>query len=210
MSEIMKAKFDILMPEQLWIASLSKKYPEVTFEILSILPTEELVGNALIKISGSNLVQILKEIREHPSSLEVYLISDSVKTKIINVKTNDPWLLISLIKSEIILKMPVIVQNGIAQWEVLAPHEKINKFTILLEEKKIKFELKSIGKHKEETIFTLRQSEVLDQALKLGYYEIPRKITLTELASTLNIAKSTLSGILRRIDKKLVQSNPKK
>jgi predicted DNA binding protein len=122
------------------------------------------------------------------------------------VKTNDPWLLISLIKSEILLKMPVIVKNGIAKWEVLAPQEKIRTFKKLLDEKKIKFELKSIMKYKEETKLTERQSEVLDQALKFGYYEIPRKITLTDLAIKLDIAKSTLSGTLRRIDKKLIQN----
>jgi len=204
MTEVMKAKFNIFLPDELWIAALSKKYPDTTFEVLSILPTEQMIGNALFKISGSNLEQILKEIKTHPSSIELYLISDAPNSKIVNVKTNDPWLLISLIKSEVILKMPVIIKNGVAKWEILAPHEKITRFNQLLKEKGIRFELKSLGKYKEETKFTERQSEVLDLAVKLGYYEIPRKITLTELAERLNLAKSTLSGILRRIDKKLI------
>ena len=205
MSEVMTAKFAIQMPKKLWIAALSKKYPEITFEILSILPTEKMIGNALVKITGDNAEKILQEITVHPSSLELHLISDLEKSKIFNVKTNDPWLLISLIKSEVILKMPVLVKNGIASWEILAPHEKISKFNDLLKEKNIKFQLKSIGKYKEEPQLTVRQTEVLDQAVKMGYYEIPRKITLTALAKKLNIAKSTLSGILRRIDKKLVR-----
>ncbi len=204
MSEILKAKFDITLPEKLWIAVLSKKYPEILFEILSILPTEEMIGNALIKISGTHLDPILAEIRKHPSSIELYLISNSVNTKIINVKTKDPWLLISLIKSEVILKMPVLVQNGLAHWEVLAPHEKIANLNKLFEAKQIKFELRGIGKYTEKPKLTERQSEILDQAVKLGYYEIPRKITLTELAEKLSLAKSTISGILRRIDKKLI------
>ncbi|NVM30098.1 MAG: helix-turn-helix domain-containing protein [Candidatus Helarchaeota archaeon] len=206
MSDVMTAKFAIQMPTKLWIAALSKKYPEITFEILSILPTEKMIGNALVKITGDNAEKILQEITVHPSSLELHLISDLEKSKIFNVKTNDPWLLISLIKSEVILKMPVLVKNGIASWEILAPHEKISKFNDLLKEKNIKFQLKSIGKYKEEPQLTVRQTEVLDQAVKMGYYEIPRKITLTALAKKLNIAKSTLSGILRRIDKKLIQN----
>jgi len=206
MSEIMIAKLEISMPEKLWIAELSKKYPDITFEILSILPTEKMVGNALIKFNGSNLDHLVTEIKAHPSSIELHLISDSTNSKILNVKTNDPWLLISIIKSEIILKMPVLVKNGIAKWEVLAPQEKIGKLKKLLDEKQIKFELKSIMKYKEEPQLTEKQSQVLDQAVKLGYYEIPRKITLTELAAQLNLAKSTLSGILRRIDKRLIQN----
>ena len=201
----MKAEFEITMPEKLWIAILSKEYSNIKFEILSILPTEKMVGNALVKISGPGLENILKEIKGHSSCLELHVIDNSEDSKIVNVKTNDPWLLISLIKSEVILKMPVIVENGIATWEVLAPHEKIAKFNELLGEKKVKFKLKSITKYKKEVTLTKRQSEVLDLAVKLGYYEIPRKITLTELADKLEIAKSTLSGIIRRIDKKLIQ-----
>ena len=206
MSDVMIAKFAIHMPEKLWIAVLSKKYPEITFEVLSILPTEQMVGNALVKIIGPKLEQLVTEIKKHPSCMELHEISDFKNTKILNVKTNDPWLLISLIKSEVILKMPVIIINGIANWEVLAPHEKIRKLNDLFAEKNIKVELKNIGKYREEPQLTARQAEVLDQALEQGYYEIPRKITLTELANKLNIAKSTLSGILRRIDKKLVQT----
>jgi len=206
MSDIVKAEFQIRLPEGLWIAALSKKYPETTFEILSILPTVEMIGNALFKISGPDVEQILIEIKLHPSSTELYLISDLANSKIINVKTKDPWLLISLIKSEVILKMPVIIKNGIANWEILAPQEKISTLNKLFAEKGIDFKLKSIGKYREEPQLTARQSEVLDLALKQGYYEIPRKITLTQLADKLAVAKSTLSGILRRIDKKLVQT----
>ncbi len=206
MSDVMKAKFNIYLPEELWITILSKKYPKVIFEILSIMPTEEMKGNALFKISGRELGKILSEIKTHPTSLEVYLISDTPQSKIINVKTKDPWLLLSLVKSEVILKMPVNVQTGIAEWEILAPQEKIRRFNELLEKNGLQFELKSIQKYTENTTLTERQSEVLDLAVKLGYYEIPRKITLTALAKQLKIAKSTLSGILRRIDKKLIES----
>lgn len=201
----MKATFEITMPNKLWIAALSEKYPNIKFEILSILPTEEMVGNSLVKVSGSGTAQILKEIRAHPSCLELHIIDDSTNSKIFNVKTNDPWLLISLIKSEVILKMPVIVQNGRAIWEMLAPHDKIASLNGLLQENNVKFLVKRIVRYKKEVNLTQRQSEVLDLALKSGYYEIPRKTTLTELADQLNIAKSTLSGILRRIDKKLIQ-----
>ena len=206
MSEVMKATFQINLPDGLWIAEISKKYSKITFAILSILPTEEMIGNSLIKITGPNIDQFLEEIKTHPSSLEFNLIFDSKAYKIINVKTKDPWLLISLIKSEVILKMPVMIKDGIANWEILAPQEKISTLNKLFTEKGIDFKLKSIGKYRDEPQLTARQSEVLDLALKQGYYEIPRKITLTQLADKLAVAKSTLSGILRRIDKKLVQT----
>ncbi|MHA1265990.1 MAG: helix-turn-helix domain-containing protein [Candidatus Helarchaeota archaeon] len=205
MTQVMIAKFEITLPQELWVAVLSKKYPDITIEIMAMLPTADMVGNALFKLKGQNLEKIVNEIRAHPSLIELYLISDNNTSKILNIKTKDPWLLISLLKSEVILKLPVIIQNGIATWEVLAPHEKIRKFNNLLSQNNIEFQLKSLKKYKQEPQLTARQTEVLDMAVTLGYYEIPRKITLTELANRLNIAKSTLSGILRRIDKRLLQ-----
>lgn len=205
MSEIMNAKFEIAIPEGLWIAALSLRYPAVTFEILSILPTADMVGNALIKIVGPDLDGIIAKIKSHPSFIELHLLSETPNSLIVNVKTRDPLLLVSLIKSEVILKMPVVVQNGVAVWDVLAPHEKIRTLNELLLQKGVQINLKSIRQYKEKPQFTARQTEVLDYAVKLGYYEIPRKITLTELADRIGVAKSTLSGILRRIDKKLIQ-----
>jgi predicted DNA binding protein len=42
--------------------------------------------------------------------------------------------------------------------------------------------------------------EVFEYALKNGFYDVPRRITLSELAEKLGVAKSTLSSQLQRIE----------
>jgi len=48
--------------------------------------------------------------------------------------------------------------------------------------------------------------EIYLKAKEAGYYDSPRKITLTELAEKIGMAKSSISSILQRIHKKLLGS----
>ena len=75
-----------------------------------------------------------------------------------------------------------------------------------LEKKGIRAVIKSIGYYDKSTLLTERQHEILTIASKNGYFEIPRKITLSEFATTLHISKSALSETMRRIYKRLAEN----
>ena len=51
---------------------------------------------------------------------------------------------------------------------------------------------------------TPRQEHVLKSALKLGFYDFPKRINFEELSTILKVSGSTLSEILRRAEKKTV------
>ncbi|MHA1145759.1 MAG: helix-turn-helix domain-containing protein [Candidatus Helarchaeota archaeon] len=198
------AELEIKIPEKVWLHAISLQFPKTQFEIQTILPTETFIGNALIRISGPKLDGIIEAIQNHPSLVQLDLFSKSEDSYLINVKTRDPYLLVSLIKSEVLLEYPIRVQNGWTSWKVISNREKISTLIDKLNERNVIFKLKQISPYKDKVSLTKRQMEILDLALKYGYYEIPRKITLTELAKKINMSKSSLSEILRRITKKRI------
>jgi predicted DNA binding protein len=51
---------------------------------------------------------------------------------------------------------------------------------------------------------TEKQRRVLITAYKLGYYDVPRKITSEELARRLNLVKSTFSAHVRKAERRLL------
>ena len=55
-------------------------------------------------------------------------------------------------------------------------------------------------------VLTERQEKVLWVALKMGFFDFPRKIEMRELAEILGIAPSTLSEILRRGIRRVLES----
>jgi hypothetical protein len=203
--DAVRAKIELKMPEKLWLAAVSKHHKDSTFHLLSFLPTKELIGNTLIKIDGDDVERILKEIKEHPSLIELSILSQQKNSAVINTRTKDPWLLSAMMKSEVLLKPPVKVKDGVAEWVALSTRDRISVLMGLLDEKGISYRLKSIGEYSERPVLTERQAKLLDFALKLGYYEVPRKITLAQLARKLGVSKSTLSETLRAAEKRLIK-----
>jgi len=51
------------------------------------------------------------------------------------------------------------------------------------------------------------QRSALEAAVEYGYYEVPRSITLEELATALDVPRSTLSYRLRRAESRLAQAS---
>lgn len=53
--------------------------------------------------------------------------------------------------------------------------------------------------------FPDRQREVLNTAIEMGYYEMPRATTLEELAERVGVAKTTVSQHLRKAERKVIE-----
>ncbi len=220
MSDPTVAQLNIIFPDEIWLASICHAYPTAKIEIQSFLPGnlsagKDLVGNALMKIHDARIDSVLADIRAHPSLVELFVLAKDAGAQeaLVNVKTRDSWLLASLIASEVVLRFPVKVQwdgrRAVGIWTITGLRDRVDRLLTLLEEKGVQVELKSIQKiqsNQVEGTLTPRQAEILELALKLGYFEFPRKITLTELAKRVGVAKSTLSEIVRRISQKKVQA----
>lgn len=50
-----------------------------------------------------------------------------------------------------------------------------------------------------------RQREFLNTAVEMGYFEIPRQVTLEELADEMGITKTTVSNHLRKAEQQLIE-----
>ncbi len=63
-----------------------------------------------------------------------------------------------------------------------------------------------VGPEGHDALLTQRQHEALAQALASGYYDIPREIRLTDLADAMGMSQSSLSELLRRAERRLVEA----
>ena len=206
-----KAKIEIRIPsDKLWLGAVSKKFPSFQFLITAFTPISQdpFIGNSLISINGFQTMPVLDEIRNHQSLKEFRILEETSCCLTIETKTFDPYLLHSIVKSCILVNLPVQIKEGIATFEVSGSRDNINEFLELLETKNIPVELKEIGEfsHNADYLLTLRQQEIFDTAKKSGFFDVPRKINLTTLAENIGMAKSTLSSMMQRIYAKLLGS----
>jgi predicted DNA binding protein len=201
----------IHLPDKLWLGEFSRKYSHFRFEILSFIPISQdpFVGNSLIKITGTNPQQLLLHLENHPSMQGFFMMDESPTHITLNTQTRDDYLLKALIRNQILVKLPVIIDHGDAIFNVHSTRENIDNFIEDLNRKEIKVELRILGTYSEDSLsdsLTPRQMEIFRKAKELGYYDSPRRISLTELAEKLDIAKSSLSSMLQRLHKKLLGS----
>ncbi|MHA2397691.1 MAG: helix-turn-helix domain-containing protein [Promethearchaeota archaeon] len=205
------ARIKIKFPEQLWISEIFKNFPDVKMEISHFLPydLEKSIGNSVIEIMHYDLGAIIELVSSHPSVFEFNVIETEENKVKFNVKTKDPYLLYAIIKCGVLIDFPVRVEEGFAYWRLISTRERIDQLLTLFEEKNINFTLLRIGKspymiEDDKTKLNLDEMNVLDKAISLGFFEIPRKISLEELANQLGKSKSALSVMLRKIIKKKV------
>ena len=205
------ARIKIKFPDQIWISEIFEKFHDIRMEIINFLPydLEKSIGNAVIEIMHYNIDSILRIIKNHPSVFEFSVLEREENKVKFNVKTMDPFLLYGVIKCGVLVNFPVSVRDGYAYWRLVSTRKRIDELLILFENKNINFELLRIGNSpyeldEDKSKLSLEESKVLDKAINLGFFEVPRSISLEELANKLGKSKSALSVMLRKIIKKKI------
>ncbi|BBD72688.1 bacterio-opsin activator [Sulfodiicoccus acidiphilus] len=61
-----------------------------------------------------------------------------------------------------------------------------------------------VSKVSREEPLTVRQEQALVAALETGYFDYPRRVSLSELANRLGVSASTLDEVLRRAEKNVI------
>ena len=174
------ARIKIKFPEKIWISELFKSFPDARMEIQYFLPydLENSIGNSIIEVTHYDLKNIIN-------------------------------LLYALIKCGVLVDFPVNVRQGNAYWRLIASRDRIDQLLTIFDDRKIDYELLRIGNspyNLEDEVhkLTLEESNVLNEAINRGFFEIPREISLEDLANHLGKSKSALSVMLRKIIKKKV------
>ncbi len=93
---------------------------------------------------------------------------------------------------------PFTVQAGRAEWDHTGNGEELRR---MLRDRGLRIAVRRVRKGRG---LTPRQREILLRAIEEGYYDFPRRITLSELAEKLGISKSYLSETLAKVESKLL------
>jgi predicted DNA binding protein len=104
---------------------------------------------------------------------------------------------------------PLEIRDGKVKMSFLGSEQQIRTFLEKISEKGIRYKVilltqANFSPNSPLNQLTEKQREILVAAHKLGYYDIPRKITSQQLAKKLGIGDSTLVEHLRKAEQRLI------
>lgn len=200
-----RATITLTVPEEVWIGSVSRAYPDARFRILAALPDGE-TGVGLAEVTAEDLEAVVAAIQAADDVTDLQVMQRLEDAALIQFETTAPLLLFPVQTSGVPLELPFDLQAGEAVWELTASQERLSRLGEQLDAFGIEFTVDRLQSYVEpEQLLTDQQERLVRRAAELGYYDTPRRCTLTELADTLDMAKSTCSETLHRAEETIIK-----
>lgn len=189
-----------------WPCKISKEFPSNSFKIIDLHPSKsgDSIGLLETDAGGDSVLKYLKSQKE-VSKAEVLVDEDY---KLISFNFSHGPLGEIIVKTGIHVRPPLFLEKGFIKVNLIGTEKNIQKF--IAESKKLeniniellkKTELQYYDKPK----LTQKQEFFIQKAVELGFYDVPRKINIEELAKRLKISPSTLAEHLRKAEGKIVK-----
>lgn len=192
------ATFRIQLPADIWVTELSKRFPTATFRLLSGYRADQ-TALELGEVLTETPEAVVDAMRTHPSITNYELLESDDKRALGKYESRDTALYDFVEQSSLTIEFPLDVQDGWYEFDLTGTRNELNRLQGILDESPLSYELRSLVRTTEtDGLVTSRQREVLEAAHRRGYFEVPRDVTLAELADELDVDTSTASTILRR------------
>jgi len=117
----------------------------------------------------------------------------------VNISAGGGGFLRPLVDLGVVPRTPFEVRDGWVEWTVEGSRETMRSLVNQFRADETPHRLLST-RSTGSRLLTSRQREVFEVASREGYWDVPRRVNLTELAVLLGVAKSTLSNQLQRIE----------
>lgn len=194
---------DITIPADSFVLGrLLSEFPDVAIELERIVPLEQDII-PLFWISGGDLDEIEGALGDHVHTNEVRRLTTTDDETLFEVHwTTD---IDGVIQGLIEHHAKILEATGTAEeWEFrlrFPTHEDLSNFNVTLTEKDIPVTLRHLYNPKipeEASPLSPDQEETLRHAFYEGYFEVPRRKNLVDLADEMAISDSALSQRIRR------------
>jgi HTH DNA binding domain len=200
-------KLEAKIPNKSWLGSFSRHHPELVLECINLvtLPGGDSLGEYEIFGSPKDWTS---EIARSPDVVEVENLEILPGVGRYRVRFREVIVAALATQLEIIVRYPRTVRHGILEVELIARLPQMRRLVRALREAGNEPRLVSLRRDSLRSVpllLTPVQRTLFRQALASGYFEVPRRITLTGLAKVVSRDKSSVSRTLATVERKLAE-----
>lgn len=198
------ARLRLTPPDGSWIGDVSGRHPDATIQVVAAHPEEE-SAFVIVSIVADEADALVEAIETHPTVREVAVLQRTDGETTVQFEATRPPVLGAVERAGVPVELPMRIRDCEAVIDIASQPGRLAELSRSLEERDVDYELVFAGARPHaEHLLTDTQEELLLTAFELGYYETPRRCTLTELADVVGIANSTCCETLHRAEAKLV------
>ncbi|WP_458208865.1 helix-turn-helix domain-containing protein [Haladaptatus sp. NG-SE-30] len=182
------------------LVALSEQHPETEFKMLGAWPTD---GNlrVLVETYTIGLPSLKETLSSIPTLTDVEIRHSTAGKILFEVGTPTPPPHGAMADSGVVPSFPLRLENGWFVGDITASRKQLSACRDELDAGEIEYHLVQIsGIDGAGDALTNRQQEVVELAVEHGYYDSPRRCTLSDLADRLDVNKSVVSRILQRAE----------
>ena len=202
-------RIEFALPRTLWSSSLTRNHPECRVEVTdrTILKSRRMLTEA--RLFGPDTGEWVREIARIPSVERIEASTPDGSNQLVWVTHKISAVTDLCRELEVVPRRPYWVAHGVTTWEVLGSAAALRRFVDRLSHTVFSVRVEAlapVGPDLEPSALTGRQLQLFRRAMEDGYFEVPRRVSLTDLAGRVNLSKSTLSRTLAVAERKLIQS----
>lgn len=186
---------------------VSLAHPDLRFRVVSITAVgADALGD--VSISGDLVPEgLFEEVRRSVGVRQVELLSRSERSLLLRITLRMAPGLKGAVDLGIPLMVPYSFDNGVVRVVFSATPDKVRRYYDELKRFAPDAHIESIRREAisgPKSLLTPHQVEVFQKARTAGYWDVPRRTSLTRLAESLHVSKSTLSETLATIESRLL------
>lgn len=202
------AELTITIPEAVWIGRLSRAYPETCFRVLAAT-ADDGTGVVRLELIGEDAPAVVEAMGECEPVTTLTVFESASDNCRLQFESTVAILLTALQRSGVPIETPFEIQDGDLHLATTTPRERLSALGDSLDRLGVGYTLERVTEEPEtaDPVLTDRQRRLVETARDRGYYDTPRRITLTELAEELDLAASTCSEVLHRAEERLVKDH---
>ncbi len=186
-------RIKVRLPEGHWSGDVSRLRPEAILRIEETMPLSK--GRGTAKLSSS--IDLAAELLSHTGIDDLRHLG--VNRYEVDIAPKGGGYIKPITETGVIPQSPFEVRDGWVDWTIECVSQKGFELVQKLKQSDIPYRVVST-RSTNSRMLTSRQRTIFDSAMNEGYWETPRRITLTKLAELLGVSKSTLSVQLHKIE----------
>ncbi|WP_137290376.1 helix-turn-helix domain-containing protein [Natronorubrum halophilum] len=187
------------------LVTFSIDHPDDEFRILTAHRTAETL-RVVIEAETSDSDDLVRTLEAAAEVRSCEVLRTDRRGVLLQVETEEHEPRVAARTAGMLPQYPMSLRDGWQTIETIVSWDRLSQLNAEFERADVSFEIISITQPVEMTdLLTDRQWDVITEAITRGYYDTPRRCSLTDLATALDVNPSAVSGVLHRAEERIIK-----